>query len=244
MSRLRVIILDDEPLQRESLAALVDRSGHAEVVASFGRAAEFEQAVRAGDLCDVAFLETHIEHDPTAGLELVRRLASLAAAPQFIFATAQACHAVTAYELGAADYVLKPYSGERVHLGLLRVAAQHSRRGAGSRLIARNKRNLVFLDVEHVIAFEAQSGTTVVHLADATYEVDLALSALADTYGERFTRVHRNWLVPLDRVHELVRSSGEFALHLRSSSLLVPVSRDKAQEVKDKLLVGPGLRRR
>lgn len=246
MSALRVVILDDEWAARGYLAELVSGSGLGQVVGAFDNSTELEQVLRAGDCCDLALIDIHLEPNPTAGIDLVKRMAGHRPLPYFVFSTAHTEHALAAYDLGVVDYLLKPYSAERVTRCLLRVQDAHRRREelVPERLVARKKRNLVFLEIDRVIAFEAQDRTTVVHAADGTYELDLTLAALSTTFAGRFTRVHRNWLVPLTLVRELVRDDGEISLLLGDRGLSVPVSRDKAQEVKELLLTGPGLRRR
>jgi two-component system, LytTR family, response regulator LytT len=242
---IRVAILDDERVARDHLAELVTSSGLGEVIATFERADELEQALRAGHFCDAVFIDIELASDQTGGIELAKRLAGHQALPCFVFIAAHGEHAVTAYDLGAADYLLKPYAVERVSRSLLRILAARSQRQlTPERLAVRHRRNLVFLGVDEVIAFEVQGGTTVVHAGDGVYELDLTLSALVAMFAGRFFRVHRNWLVPLGKVRELIREEGELSLRILNSTLLVPVSRDKAHEVKVQLLTSPGIRRR
>ena len=78
-------------------------------------------------------------------------------------------HALEAFELGVADYLLKPFTQKRVNQCLQRLAQRLAGRfsAAGpsgpTRIVARNKRNLVFLDVESVWAFESADRLTLVH---------------------------------------------------------------------------------
>jgi DNA-binding LytR/AlgR family response regulator len=107
------------------------------------------------------------------------------------------------------------------------------------RIVARRKRNLVFLDRSEVWAYEAADRLTFVHSSQGKFDVDLSLAAIEASSGS-LTRVHRNWLVNLDRVRELVREEGELALRvgqdLGTAHVRVPVSRDRARAVRELLL--------
>lgn len=111
------------------------------------------------------------------GLDLVRQLAS-DAGPMFVLATAFKDHALEAFELGVVDYLLKPFTDERVEQCLRRLRA---RRPAAStraplRIVARRGRSLVFLERDQVWAFEAADRMTSVHTPHGTFDLALSLS--------------------------------------------------------------------
>lgn len=103
------------------------------------------------------------------------------------------------------------------------------------RLAARKKGALFFLDLSGLLAFEAADRLTFLHHVEGTYDVDLSLNALASALGPRVLRVHRNWLIAPDHVQGLTRQDGELHLEL-SASLRVPVARDRARDVRKRLL--------
>lgn len=109
-----------------------------------------------------------------------------------------------------------------------------------SRVVARKKSSLVFLDPEEIWAFEAADRLAFVHCRQGRFDIDLSLAAIERSFGHALTRVHRNWLVNLDRVTELARDLGETALliggKVGSEGLRVPVSHDHAKAVRDLLL--------
>jgi len=115
-------------------------------------------------------------------------------------------------------------------------------------IIARNKRNLVFLTLGEVWALEASEGQTLVHSGRGTFDIDLSLDTIAASFGREFLRVHRNWLVSEEHVLELERDSGESALLVGDrlpggSSLRVPIARDRAANLRARLMrEGIGIR--
>ena len=154
-----------------------------------------------------------------------------------MLATALADHALAAFEAGAVDYLLKPFTRQRVATCVERLLARRPARAAAppTRLVARTATSLVFLPLAGVLAFEAAERLVHVHHLDGRFLVDLSLAALETQFADRVTRTHRNWLVVLDHVRELGRPSGDLALHV-GADLVVPVSRDRAPAVRDALV--------
>jgi len=118
---------------------------------------------------------------------------------------------------------------------------QHRRRSV-QRVVARRKKNLVFLDPEKIWAFEAAERLTFVHSPEGRFAIDLSLAAIEALLGRPLFRVHRNWLVNLTYVKELERVIGGAALTVGSDlalegrSIRAPVSQNRAKAVRDALL--------
>jgi DNA-binding LytR/AlgR family response regulator len=256
---LRALVIEDEWPARNYLVELLESSGLAEVVGAVGTLDEAKQALGAdppGLRVDVAFVDVRLEGAPRAetGLELVRSMSQTAAAPMFVLATAHEAHALEAYELGVVDYLLKPFSEERVVQCLRRL---HQRRGtvqessAGpSRIVARRKRSLVFLEPLEIWAFEAADRLTFVHTLHGTFDIDLSLAAVEASFARAFVRVHRNWLVNAMHIKELERDGHETRLFVgdgvadAGKGVKVPVARERAAAVREMLLTNAtGLRR-
>jgi DNA-binding LytR/AlgR family response regulator len=224
MSRLRALIVEDELPARRYLVELLTGTGHVAPVAAVG-------TVDAADLAmlnlevDAAFIDIRLIDRPgdRSGLDWALGLAALADPPLLVFATASPEHALAAFDAGAADYLLKPFTRERVATCVDRLLERRSTgapRRAATRLLARTATDLVFLSLEGVLAFEAAERLTYVHHLEADFAVKLV-------------RTHRNWLVALDHVRQLGR--GEATLMV-GASLSVPVSRERAPSVREALL--------
>lgn len=250
---LRALVVEDEWAARNYLVELLDGSGLAEVtgaVASAGEAREILLGDGRGGL-DVAFLDVRLAGRRNDGLDLARELVALPDAPMLVLATAFNAHAIEAYDLGVADYLLKPFTELRVEQCLRRLRARRPRpRPAGPlRIAARRHKSLVFFDRDEVWAFEAAERLTRVHTARGVFDVDLSLAAIEASIGRAFARVHRNWLVNVAHIKELERDGetrvwvGE-GLVTDPRGLHVPVARERAQQLRDMLLAGAtGLRR-
>jgi DNA-binding LytR/AlgR family response regulator len=253
--KLQVLIVEDEWPARNYLVELIEASQLAEVVGAVATVDEACDAIAAaeGAAIDVVFADVQLGGDDRAGLELVRSLAASRPGLTLVLATAFEHHALEAFEVGVVDYLLKPFSEERVTQTLKRLQGRRSPAASPpppSRIVARRKKNLVFLEASEIWAFEAADRLTFVHTAHGKFDLDLSLTAIEVSLGRSLTRVHRNWLVNAAFIRELVRDGPETSVFVGPSlasegkGLHVPVSRDRAQAVKEMLLANStGLRR-
>lgn len=251
----RALVVEDEPPARDYLVELLAASRLAEVVGAVASAGEARQALQpgpAGAVVDAVFADIALGGgDGESGLDLVRAFAPEAQRPMFVLATAFKDHALEAFDLGVDDYLLKPFTEERVDACLRRLHAR--RRGAAParplRIVARRGRSLVFLDPAEVWAFEAADRLTSVHTPHGTFDLDLSLSSIQASFGRMLTRVHRSWLVNAAHIRELSRDGPETSLLVgglgpEPRGVRVPVARERAQAVRDHLLAGAtGIRR-
>jgi two-component system, LytTR family, response regulator LytT len=254
---MRALVVDDEWLARNYLVELIEASKLASVAGAVATVEEAKQALEpAGDLgVDVVFVDVQLAESERAGLELVRALAKERTGVSFVLATAVDRHALEAFNLGVVDYLLKPFGEERVRECLKRIearkpAAPPAPAAAPARVVARRKRNLVFLSLDEIWAFEAADRLTFVHSRHGKLDLDLSLSAIELSFGRTLTRVHRNWLVNAAFIKELEREDSETrvfvgeSLSAEGKGLHVPVSRERAQALKDTLLANAtGVRR-
>ncbi|MCL4424911.1 MAG: response regulator transcription factor [Firmicutes bacterium] len=118
--RLRAVVVDDEEYVRQELAFLLENSGAVEVVGQAGSVAETLALLRQTEP-DVLFLDIHLPG--SSGLELAAWLRELPRPPLVVFTTAYSQHAVDAFGLNAVDYVLKPYTAERLEKTIKRLQA-------------------------------------------------------------------------------------------------------------------------
>ncbi|MDI3287503.1 LytTR family DNA-binding domain-containing protein [Polyangium sp. 15x6] len=255
--RFRVLVVEDEWPARNYLVELLEGSRLAEVVgavASVGEARQALQPAPAGLEVDVVFVDIALEGDDETGLDLVRTSTRNPRRPMFVLATAFKDHAIEAFDLGVDDYLLKPFTEERVEQCLRRLAARRRlvvpQSQSPLRIVARRGRSLVFLEQNEVWAFEAADRLTSVHTPHGTFDLDLSLSAIEASFGRALTRVHRNWLVNAAHIKELERDGGETRIFVgvgigpERRGVSVPVSRERAQAVREMLLASAtGLRR-
>lgn len=239
--RVAVLVADDEPIARAGLRRLLGDQTWLECVGEAANGVEARTAIESLRP-DLVFLD--IEMPGLSGLELLR---SLADPPYVVFTTAYAEHAVTAFELGALDYLLKPFGSERLTACLDRVRAAFGEprtavadrlgealsRAPMSRLFVRTGRSIVPISVESIVRFEAVGDYVAVHCGDAQHLLHLSLGRIEERLdARRFARIHRAHIVNLDRVAAFRRQlNGQVVAELDDGTKL-PVSRTKAQELR------------
>ncbi|MDP3275165.1 MAG: LytTR family DNA-binding domain-containing protein [Deltaproteobacteria bacterium] len=248
---LRALVLEDEWSARGYLVELLHESGLVTVVAAVASASQASEALDQ-EFAHVAFVDVNLAGSPhdDSGIRWVRSLTARARAPRVVLTTASERHAIEAFALGVEDYLLKPFTTERVTQCAQRLSLALSPSIAVApavrRIAARAGSRLVFLHLDEVWAFEASSRLTFVHTRRGKFDVDLSLTALEASLGNTLLRVHRNWLVRIESVASLERNSGETVLQLGDLDALVhvPVARDRTTVVRDALLdASVGLRK-
>jgi len=195
---MRVLIVDDEPLARMRLAALLGECDGVEVVGSLG---DGEAALAAiGELSpDVLLLD--INMPGLDGTALARRLGARAR-PQVVFCTAYENHAIEAFDLGAVDYLLKPVRLERLREALQRAARRldTTPRERSGYLHGRLRGEQVRIALDEVILLQADEKYVTVQHTGGELLIEESLRQLEETYPEQLVRLHRNCLVPHARL--------------------------------------------
>jgi two-component system, LytTR family, response regulator AlgR len=215
---LTVLVVDDEPLARARLRALLEscRDPHATVAAEASTATAAQAWLREHG-CDLILLD--VQMPGPDGLAFAQTLRQLPRVPLVVFVTAHARHAVEAFDLDAVDYLTKPVRLERLQAALQRVAqrlqaqqavaavaAAPQPQGDEEDVIAINDRGRVLrLPVAEVLYLKAELKYLTVRTATHRYVMDGTLGEWEQRLGARFLRIHRNALVAKAAVRELDR---------------------------------------
>jgi len=233
---MRILIADDEPLARTRMAALLAECEGAQVVASVG---DGEAALRETIALKPDVLLADIAMPGMDGLMLARRLQSMPHPPQLIFCTAYDAHALSAYELRAADYLLKPVRIERLREALARAQALRTREQAALRetLVARVRGAPLKIPLEDVVYLTADEKYVAVHRIGETLLIEESLKSIEAAFPDRFVRIHRNCLVPAARLLGLQRDAhGEMHAMIAGTDETPEVSRRNLAAVRKMLL--------
>jgi len=195
---MRVLIVDDEPLARARLTALLAECGEVEVVARVGDA-EAALAAIGETRPDVLLLD--ISMPGIDGVALAQRLAA-PGRPQVIFCTAYESHALEAFELGAADYLLKPVRLERLREALARATRRLAAAPAPALvyLHGRLRGEQVRIALDAVICLLAEEKYVVVRHRHGELLIEESLRQLEEANPGQWLRLHRNCLVPPARL--------------------------------------------
>ena len=228
---MRVLIIDDEPLAQTALANILTTRRDVE---HFDSAADAIEALEKLGRSTYDVLLVDINMPELSGVELLDRLQeSESPLPAIVFVTAHDQYAITAFEKHAVDYVLKPFSSERIHQALdtaftrntgerasqlLQILPElHPSKRQGRRIAIKVKGRILFTNPEEVSAVHAEGNYVLLQKESGSYLLRESISEMADKlkpYG--FIRIHRSVLVNSSFVEEIRPClTGEYRLRVK-----------------------------
>jgi two-component system response regulator AlgR len=253
MTRLKVLIVDDEDLARLRMRSLLAdcASPAAEVAGEAGSAAEALHWLSTND-ADLVLLD--INMPGLDGLQLAERLRASRHPPRIVFVTAHANHALKAFEIDAVDYLTKPVRRARLQEALVRVAQRLDRAvpAAPARpsepaeqpvLVVSDRGRVQRVPVADILYLKAELKYVTLRTPAHAYVLDDSLSDLEQRLGDVMLRIHRNALVARTAVTKLERRApadgdgdGEgWAVQVGATQEWLQVSRRQLTQVRELL---------
>jgi DNA-binding LytR/AlgR family response regulator len=248
---IRTVIVDDEQLARDRLLGFLGKAADVTVV---GQATDGAEALRliAETKPDLVFLD--VQMPGMDGFEVLKALP--APRPHVVFATAYDDYALRAFEVEAIDYLLKPFSRDRVAQTLERVRMRRSesakvpdldallrrledgRKAYVQQVPVHSGKRILVLPVEEVRWFAVEYRLVYAHTVDRPYMTNYTLRDLEERIDpELFFRAHKSSLVNMKHVREIVPwFGGRFKLIMDDAAKSeVAVSRAQARLLRAKL---------
>ncbi|MBD1364259.1 response regulator transcription factor [Mucilaginibacter sp. ZT4R22] len=230
---LTIVVVDDEPLAREVLEAFLKKITGIQSVYLFpnARAALNHLEKQAADL-----LLLDIEMPEMTGIEFLKQLPD---PPLTIFTTAYRNYAFDGYELGVIDFLLKPIGFDRFALAIskareflaLKEQQSHMEDGPGDDYnefvfvksgVQRIK--LHFAEVTHI---QGLKDYAIIYTSDKKILLKGSVKAMLDIFPtDRFIRVHKSFIVNLQKVTQLERN------HILLKGHQIPVGRNFKEELE------------
>ncbi len=239
--KIRVLIVDDEPLARERTLGLLQSQTEFECI---GECADGKSAVETvrRDKPDLVLLD--VQMPELVGFGVLAQLEG-ERLPAVIFVTAYDRFALKAFEVHAVDYLLKPFDKARFVTALNRAAAHLKRQEAGDlsqrlsalladvapatarpkhleRIAVKSSGRVTFVKVGDIDWIESSDNYVNLHTGTENHLHRETLSALESQLPtEKFMRISRSTIVNLDRIKELQPMfHGEYAVILRNGAKL------------------------
>lgn len=254
MNKIRTLVVDDEPMARERVLSLLQQEDDVEVV---GECSDGTQALAAiqHQSPDLVFLDVQMP-----GLDGFGVIEAVGAEkmPTVIFVTAYDEYALKAFEVHAIDYLLKPFSRERLSEAIARARARVTSRNPSAartapdaaavavaarppgawitRVVIRDGAEVHVVPIDRIDFVEAQDDYIAVHAGDRTLLKDQPLSRLEAQLGpRRFVRVHRSYLLNLDRLAKLEAATRDTKAAVLRDGRRLPVSRSGLERLQQLL---------
>ena len=240
----KVLIAEDEPLAAEALADWVAQMPSLQLVATCADGASALAQIRALQP-DLVLMD--IQMPVLTGLQVLQALAGDAHQPAVIFTTAYDEHALTAFELHAVDYLLKPFSHERFveAIGHVQRDARASLAGAVdalqtpdgaplARVLVRDQGRIFPISVDAIEHLRSDTKYTALAVKGKSYLVRLPIVTFEQKLDPaRFVKLHRSCIVNLDFVESLTPDENSQLVARMTDGTLITANRDVSRKLRE-----------
>jgi two-component system LytT family response regulator len=230
---LRCIIVEDEYPSREELKYFIKEYSSIEIIEEFEEALSALKFLEKSNV-DVIFLDINMPN--LDGMTFSKLIAKFKEPPKIVFITAYKEYAVEAFEVYAFDYILKPYSKERMIHALKKLEDQ-GKVDIGykrDKIILCKSEKMIVIDWTDIYYCEARERETIVYTKDESYIAKINISHFLKKLPEdKFFRSHRSYILNLDKVQEIVPwFNNTYNVKLEDLDTTIPVSRNKIKEFR------------
>ncbi len=243
-ARIRALVIDDEQPARHVLCEYLAGHPEVEIVGECANGFEVVKAV-AEVRPDLLFLD--IQMPKLNGFEVLELLGD--DTPAVIFVTAYDRYAIQAFEVHALDYLLKPFTAERLADALARLCPGHPAAGRPAlpgrrlpvpelartarleapyleRILVRQGSDIHVIAVEHLDYVEAQDDYVVLAAKGDKVRKQQTLTRLASSLNpDRFVRIHRSYVLNVERLERLELYAKDSRVGILRDGTRLPVSR-------------------
>ncbi len=252
MTKIRTVVVDDEPIARERIMSLLQQETDVEVI---GECSDGGQAVSVinQQSPDLVFLD--VQMPGTDGFGVIQNIGA-DRMPTVVFVTAYDEYALKAFEVHALDYLLKPFGKDRFQETLKHAREHLERRRAGDlgrrllalvqdlkpeqprfdRLVVKSGGRVFFLRTQEIDWIEAAGNYVRLHLGEESHLFRETMNGMESRLDSRqFVRIHRSRIVNTERIKELQPwFNGEYVVILRNGMRLT-LSRGYRERLQDQL---------
>ncbi|WLI90686.1 response regulator [Massilia sp. R2A-15] len=238
---MRVIIVDDEQLARMVMREYLGAHADIEIVAECANGFEAVKAI-AELRPDLVFLD--IQMPKLTGFEVVELAGR---ATRYIFVTAYEQYAIKAFEVHAVDYLLKPFSQERLDVALAHARASATpapaldavildaakRSAPLERVLIRDGAKVHVIAAADIDVIEAQDDYVEISAGGKTWLKNQRLAELEEQLdGGKFVRIHRSYIVNIERMARIEPAGKDSHAAVLQDGRRVPVSRSGYQKLR------------
>jgi len=172
--------------------------------------------------------------------------------PQIVFATAYDQYAIKAFEYNAADYLLKPYSRERLFEAVEKVTERIQKEGISSdvaekignfpkegfldRVVVKDRSKIHIIPVDHIRYIESMDDYVMIYTNEGRHIKQKTMHYFEDSLNPRdFVRIHRSYIVKIDQIHEIQQYEKESYIVILHDKTKLKVSKTGYKILKEVL---------
>ncbi|MEW9124079.1 MAG: LytTR family DNA-binding domain-containing protein [Thermotaleaceae bacterium] len=228
---MNCIIVDDEYPAIQELTYFITNFSSIKILEKFDDSIKALEYIQNHSM-DIVFLD--ISMPKLDGLALSRVIHTLKNKPLLVFISAYREHALEAFEVAAFDYILKPYSENRIVDTLKRLEDYKAPKGNISKLALWKDEKMFVVNIEDIYYCKANEHEVFIVEKENQYKITSTISAFYKKLPhEKFFRCHRSYIVNLDKISEIIPwFNNTYMLKLQGIEDEVPVSRQNISTFK------------
>ncbi|MCG5102839.1 LytR/AlgR family response regulator transcription factor [Oceanobacillus alkalisoli] len=190
---LKVGIVDDRQIDLDKVVGIVSQIDNVEIVFATTSAEEAYKRIKDEE---IMLLVADIEMPHLSGYELADIIHSHALHIEVIFVTANSGYAVHAFEINVHDYIMKPYTKDRLKTSIKRVMERSGQAEITGRLYIKQKNNIHIIQKKDIIFIERTGRSSTIFTKNGTIKTYQTLKELEGELRERdFLRSHRSFII-------------------------------------------------
>ncbi len=228
---MNCIIVDDEYPSREELKHFILNFSNIKIME------EFDDSIKALEFIeqnkpDIIFLD--INMPKLDGMALGKIISHFPKHPLIIFITAHKEYAVDAFEIYAYDYILKPYSEERIINTLKKIEKPTDGKNVNSKITLWKDNKMIVRRIIDISYCAAKERETLISIKGIQYSINCSITDFSKKLPkELFFRSHRSYIINTDKITEIIPwFNNTFMIKLQGEEVEIPVSRSNIIEFK------------
>ena len=236
MQKYRVVIADDDASSRLLLRHFIQLFSEFEVI---GEAASGEELYYVAIKEKPEIVLVDINMPDLNGMEAVKLCKESIPALQVIFTTGYEDFAVEAFNISAADYIVKPIGHARLFMALDKAKrsimlslTQDSIPKQFNKLSIKSNNSHLYLSVDEILYIEKEGRKTILHTLNERYETSESLQDIEGKLPDYFYKTHRSFLVNLTKIVKIKPSGETYLAGFTSSSKIAHISKLKINDVQ------------
>lgn len=239
---MKVIIVEDEYPARKELRYFIESNSDMDIIGEFDNGLDVLTFLQNNSI-DAIFLDINIPK--LDGMLLAKTISKFEKKPKIVFITAYETYAVEAFNLNIFDYILKPYSEERIISMLTKLQESYKKESLKENKVIKKskvankislwKENKIYIvDIEDIYYCEAKERYTYIYTKYDEYYIRAGISQVETIINnDNFFKCHRSYLVNLLKIEEVIPwFNNTYILKLNSGKYEIAVSRSKVKEFR------------
>jgi len=225
------IIVDDEFPSREELKYFINNFSNIKIIE------EFDDSIIALEYIeinkpDIIFLD--INMPKLDGMALGKIISHFPKQSLIIFITAHKEYAVDAFEIQAYDYILKPYSEERIVSTLKKIEKSSDKKSRNNKITLWKDNKMMVRSINEISYCEANERETLIYIKGVKFNVSSSISEFYKKLPkELFFKSHRSYIINIDKITEIIPwFNNTYMLKIQGENVDIPVSRNNIIEFK------------